>query len=439
MTRQPRWRPILAVLAFVCAAGVDAARTVRCLNIPGSPKAPAPFYGMQDFRDAIYYPVVALLDGRNPYDVPDYLGRYPVGAKFPLYAPVTLAVHLPLGLLSLVHAEYVFLVVNLLLTLVLAYLALRIAGVEAGATAIFGVAALLLFSHPGHQSTFIGQSTTYVVIGVYLAILFARSSPVAAGLGLALAALKPTFGVPAAALLLVRGETRAVVTGAAVAATLSAVVAVFLVEAAGGVGPLVDSLWGNYLLWDRTFDSSAKSMFRIDALAFVGRLLGRNLTAPEDLAVMLTLFGLGVVGVRRAAAAAGARGRALSASLMCTTMLACCYHHQYDALVLSAPGIVAARSAWQRSEVLPRVAGLLLLVLIGVPAANYLSTESAVAVLGIRGPWRLAIASLNGAALLAGFFLLLGVALRASPARAAGVELERRAPRGDERRTASSS
>lgn len=403
---QSRTRLVVLALAFVAVAAVIASRTVRDLNVAGNPSAPR--YGMQDFRDAIYFPVIALLEGHNPYDVRDYLGRYPVGKKFALYAPMALGVYLPLGLASQDHAEYAFLFLNFLLTLVLAGFALRIGGGSPSPAAVVGVGTLLLASHPGHMSAFVGQCTTYVVIGVYLAFLFARRRPWLAATGLAVACLKPTFGVPAAILLLACGEARVVLRALAMAAVASAIVSVPLVRAAGGIGPFVASLWGNYAMWDQTFVSSAQSIFRIDALAFVGRLLGRNLSTGEDLALTTTILGLGALGIYRVARVEGDDNEVLGASLACLTILASTYHQAYDGLILAGPAVAVAYG-------LGGPARLALAGAIALPAVNYLATDSAVERFHITGTAWVVLGSLNGAAVLVAFGLVLWAALRRPP------------------------
>ena len=73
-----------------------------------------------DFRDAVYYPVVALRDHVNPYDAGMYFRHYPVGQEFPLYTPVHLLLHLPLLAFSLSTARAIDLGWNLVLVLGLA-------------------------------------------------------------------------------------------------------------------------------------------------------------------------------------------------------------------------------------------------------------------------------------------------------------------------------
>ena len=84
------WIAAIAVLLFIGGVWMVGNRTRARFVIPGQPDAPA--WGMLDFRDAIYFPIVAFLDGNNPYDSSAYVSTYPVGNVFALYTPVTLTV-----------------------------------------------------------------------------------------------------------------------------------------------------------------------------------------------------------------------------------------------------------------------------------------------------------------------------------------------------------
>ena len=76
---------VLAVAAFAGAAAWLADSTWQHIEPTRQDR------GFQtDFRDAVYYPVVALTDGVNPYDPARYYLSYPVGQEFPLYSPVHL-------------------------------------------------------------------------------------------------------------------------------------------------------------------------------------------------------------------------------------------------------------------------------------------------------------------------------------------------------------
>ncbi|MFN8644343.1 MAG: hypothetical protein U0802_22805 [Candidatus Binatia bacterium] len=147
--RRAAARTALAALLFAAVAGLLALRAWHLVNEPGAPSHER--WVLQDFRDAIYYPVVAALDGVNPYDVPAYRSRYPVGQEFPVYSPLTLLLHLPYGLLPYRAAEAAYVAVTLALTLLLAGVSLRLAGAAARADRVLILAALLLLSRPGRQ------------------------------------------------------------------------------------------------------------------------------------------------------------------------------------------------------------------------------------------------------------------------------------------------
>src|SRR5262249_52441068 len=149
------------------------------MNVPG--ETGAQLWVMQDFRDAIYFPVRGWLDGMNPYDPDAYLSAYPVGQTFPVYSPELLILHAPLGLLSLTAANISYLVLNVVLVPVLAWFVLRLTGPATLDRTILLSGALLL-TRPLQFDLLLGQPTLLLVLGTYVA-LFWRRSPWSAGLG----------------------------------------------------------------------------------------------------------------------------------------------------------------------------------------------------------------------------------------------------------------
>src|SRR4029453_8153253 len=140
--------------------------------------------------------------------------------------------HLPFGLLPHGEAAWAYFATTLVLTVVLAGLAIAGAGAPVTAAAVLALAAACLVSRAGQMNLLLGQVTAQVVIASYVALRWARSRPLLAGLGLALATLKPTYGVPLAALMLLgRGDVRATVAGVVAATALCAVALVPLVHA----------------------------------------------------------------------------------------------------------------------------------------------------------------------------------------------------------------
>src|SRR5262249_45478889 len=145
------------------------------------------------------------------------------------------------------------------------------------AASILGLTAVLLLSRPGQMNLLLGQVSAQVAIGAYVALRWARTRPVLASLALALSTLKPTYGVPLAALMLFgRGDVATVVGGAAASLVLCLVAVVPLAVAAGGIGPFVTSLGGSAATFSAESSSNAWSGFaRIDVVALLARLLGR--------------------------------------------------------------------------------------------------------------------------------------------------------------------
>jgi hypothetical protein len=150
-------RSVVSGLALAAVVIVLAQRAVTRVNPPG--RVDPARWVLQDFRDAIYYPVVAFLEGRNPYDQDALARTYPVGQPFPPYLPVTLLVHQPFGLLPQAESGGVFFLCTIALTGAVAALAIGGAGVPVTAAGVLGLTALLLLSRPGNMNLALGQVT----------------------------------------------------------------------------------------------------------------------------------------------------------------------------------------------------------------------------------------------------------------------------------------
>ncbi len=410
LARRVLRRPIplwVALAGFLATVGLLSHRAIDRREIPGRPSGER--WTMTDFRDTIYYPVVAVLAGRNPYAA-SFADDYPVQRPLPPYGPLVILVHFPLGLLPVRAAEVVYYLLTLALTLAVAALGLRACDVACDASSVLALATLMLLSRPGHQNLLLGQCTLEVVLGCYLALVYGRRRPWLAVLGVALATMKPQFAAPLALLLLARGEFRTTVGGLAAAGVLS----IATLVAVGGRAALAS--WPEAIARSsRTVTDPSLLWLRIDAGFFARYTLG--LPAASDVAVAAALLLLGIAAFRRATAAtSGTVPHGLDASLACVTILVAVYHVSYDALLLTLPLIALAAQrpewVWRRH---PRLRSLLFALLL-VPAVNYVATSGVVQKLETYGvPWRL-VTGINGAALIAA--LLLSAALARSPERA---------------------
>lgn len=408
-------RTCAAAAALLVVLGVLADRAVPRVNRPGHVD-PA-HWVLQDFRDAVYYPVVSFLDGHNPYDQRAQAETYPVGQGFPPYLPLTLVAHLPFGLVPQSDADALYVMAVLALTVVLGALALGGAGRPVTIAATLGVTALLLLSRPGHMNLLLGQVTAQVVIGAYVALRWARTRPLLAGMGLALATLKPTYGVPLALLMLFgRGDLGAVVVGVALSGALCLVALVALAHAAGGVAPFVASLGGSATAFAAEHTSNAWSSFaRIDVVALAARVLGGVPDTWMEIVLGVLVTVACVIALRRLRGDDSAPTAQLGVGLVCLTLLIGTYHQAYDALLLAQPAVALWAGSWGRGVAAPRVLRWVVLALLAVPAVNYLATGTMVSEMTVGSPTWLVVTAMNPAALLAAWGIHLGVACRPAP------------------------
>ena len=163
---------------------------------------------------------------------------------------------------------------------------------------------------------------------------------------------------------------------------------------------------------DRPDAAVFSSPYRLDAIALVGRLLGRPLGITTEVAITLGVIVLGAWGVARLARSDGLASRRLSESLICVTVLACAYHQGYDGLILALPLTTLAIAPWVSLG--PVAAGVrwMLLGLLAVPAVNHLASFTPLRLLHITGGWWVVVTSLNGAALVTALLTYVIVAAR---------------------------
>src|SRR5262249_1243819 len=113
-------------------------------------------WSMNDFFGAVYYPVVAFLNGENPYDTERFLALYPVIEPFPLNLPAVLLVHLPIGLLPAQTASIAYFVLTIALTFLLVFVCLCWNNLKITLADVLFIGGLLLLSRPGHGNLLLG-------------------------------------------------------------------------------------------------------------------------------------------------------------------------------------------------------------------------------------------------------------------------------------------
>jgi hypothetical protein len=396
-----RTRTVLAAAAFAAISALVAVRTVANLNIPGRPTVER--FGLQDFRDNFYYPSVALLEGRNPYDYADYRAHYPIDRPLPPYSPVSLLLHAPLALLSYQPAMAADFILNLGLLLLLALLAVRGAGLPTEAWRVLLVAAALVLSRPGHMTLYIGQCSALMAVASTAALLEGRRRPWLAAIGLAAACAKPSYGGPLGILMLARGDGRAFLLGSGLAAVLGVLGGLGPMSAAGGLRPLFASVRDSMrvVATDDTFREPT-SLIRLDPVSLVGRVLGRPPGTLVNVLVAIAILGGAALLMRRLAQRGEPEPRAFSNSLGCLAVLLATYHQPYDALILALP---ATALLLFPAPFTARRAILAFLLL--VPGLNYVATFTLLERFDIPRFLWLFISESNGVALA--LALILGM------------------------------
>lgn len=383
----PAVRAVVAVLGFAAVAAWLTTTTWSHLTTSRADIGP-----LTDFRDAIYYPLVALRDGVNPYAVDTYFRRYPVGQEFPLYTPVHLLLHAPLLLLPFRTARAVFWASNLALVLGFAAVLLRLAARRITVASLFGLGFVILVSDAGKFDLRSGQPTLMVVIAFLLAWRAPPRAdqgwwPAAVGvLGVAVVWSKPTYAIPLLVFLVLCGRLRTALRGTGLAIVLSAIVLPFLVDAAGGVSPLIDSIRESARITSESPQSKLGTSLRIDVANTLVRITRIHYSETLGALLGLALLAGGAFLVwklhRREPRADTDE---LVVTLVCVLTLTGTYHVAYDYLLLFAPLVLLVRRTPTYPTAWPRRVRPAVLVLLAVPTFDPLGWSPVNAVVGKSG------------------------------------------------------
>ena len=412
---------VLATTAFVAALALALVR-VTSLSRLGGLRLSAVDWTLIDFRGNVYYPVRAFVEGANPYDKLPYLARYPGAPEgFPPFLPSTLLIHLPFGFMPLGVAQVSYVGLASILLVVLTRVALRANG-ESSWTATMAAAAVIVLSRPGQWSLLLGQVVFQAVLASWTALNYARRTPWVSGLALGVATFKPTFGLPLAALMLARGDFKAVGVGALSGFTLNLIPAAILAYRSGGFPFYLQSHASAYSGWTGWGEYALiNSLYRIDLVALAGRVAARRLAGTEKLVILVIVVTVAALLVRRLRRSGTTSNyQPLSDAIICMAVLLCVHHMDYDLLLLVLP-LVAL--------VYRRVPGLLegrrvrgvTLGLFAVLALNYVSTRWVLDRLAVQPVTTWLLVSINSVVLLLIFIIYAVAAWRVTRARASTV------------------
>lgn len=372
-------------------------------------------WAMADFYSGLYYPVRAFLAGANPHNREWFLATYPVRDGYPPYLPLNLLLHLPFGALPPGSAAIAFLILNVALTIALAFLSLRLAGVVASPRAVILLAGAILLTRPGHWNLIQGQRAAELAVMSYGAVYLADRSPRFGALALAASLIKPTYGLPLALLMFARGYRRVVVLGLAIGAAVNLPLVMLLASWEGGTRPFLTSLITGYQAWQNVGEvGPASSPHRVDAVSTISRFLGAPLTDWAQIAVPLLILVVAALVLRRRDSRGSSPLSSVDLGIMFLAVLLSSHHVGYDLLLLTSPFVaLLVRPEPPMARWAP--ARWLLVGLFAVPALNWASTH---AVLAAWQPSRTAwliVTSANGLCLALLFVAYLRYGLRVGP------------------------
>ena len=179
---------------------------------------------------------------------------------------------------------------------------------------------------------------------------------------------KPTLALPLVVLLLCRRATRAVVVGVAAAAGLSLLVAIPLLDAAGGLGGMVDAVRSDLDATSQSQQSMLGSVLRTDGANSLARLTGLRPSEAVATAIGLLLLAVGAWSTarlhrRRPDLDTGE----LAITLVCTVVVVSTFHVAYEFLLLTWPILLLARRRPDEGHGLPPRTRAALLVLLVYP------------------------------------------------------------------------
>ncbi|WP_420176039.1 glycosyltransferase family 87 protein [Luteococcus sp. OSA5] len=338
---------ILWVLAAV-AAGINIHNLVTNAK-PLGVDWREPGGTLLDFRDLVVVPGRYLWQGGNPYDPVPYLAAHPWAQEFDPYSPAWLLISAAIGWMPHKWAAVVYLLamtgISFLFARMLARWAVpRWACIAAPLLAIWFQ---IWFPARGMGSSFL------VVIGIALTLVSLDHPDGERGwkpaIGIALAVLKPQFGVPFLLFLLALREWRTVARGLvlAVASALPALIA--CVVAAGGPSGFIGSIirvTRHASSPDAPTGLLAANSHRVDIAGLAVRIMGEH-PGPVPALISMMLFGssLLLIWYRRPAPR-------LAALVIPAAIYLLPVHLSYDIALVTISAAAAASLALTRGVVL---------------------------------------------------------------------------------------
>ncbi|KJK52329.1 hypothetical protein UK23_04180 [Lentzea aerocolonigenes] len=396
----------LVTIAVAALGAFSAARALRpAWEAPSPTEANLAEERLQDFRDATYFPIREFLAGGNPYDPAAMFDHWPVRQMFNLYQPYHLVLHMPFALPDYRIGAVAFTLASLVLLGLLGLLAAR----QAKLPLLLGtvvIATLLVTSQVGKAQLYVGQVNPLIAVGAAAALMARSSHPRVAALGLAVAWLKPQFGLPLAVLLYARGSRRVALGGTAIAAIASLPVVGLLIFRGGGVGPFLDVIAANLAHASHTSYGAVDSLTaqRVDVAAVFVRTTGWLPPAAELVALIGVLAATAFLA--RKLDRGGEDSRSVADLITCVGAVVALVHQPGDVLIAVPAMAAVAVVCWRRRQDW-QLLGAALLALV-VPFVHlYFVNSAIVGLFGSRTD-----VTVDGVAIVVAWVLLVVTAAR---------------------------
>jgi hypothetical protein len=282
----------------------------------------------------------------------------------------------------------------------LAGVSLHIAGQRINAARILLIATAILLSRVGQSNQILGQLGIYFTLFTIIAIRFSRSSTGLSTVGVALASLKPTFGIPLVVLMLAGKKWRPAVFGILLTALGSGLSLSWILvhEPTDLLSSFANSQ--DAIVSDKDVDP-ASAWMRTDLLSVVARNFSIATDVQSELlAMFVILLPACIASWYLSSVRDSEETRALEQAVICSAIPLCIYHLSYDLLLL-VPALALAlggRIFTTQTHALRYRAAYVALV--AIPLMNYFASHSVMAWLNIEGVMREFAISLNAIALL---------------------------------------
>jgi len=370
--------------------------------------------GLSDFHTGAYYSSLAFREGVNPY-VAEVCDKYPMTRCSPPYSPVIFMLYAPLTYLPLHVADIANVIINTLMIGLIAYFSLMMSGARVHWSYWIWIFGMILLSRPGHMTIYTGYFTAQLVIGTLMAVHFANTRPMLAGIGMMLASGKPTYILPLTILMFCRRNFKAAGYGI-LFCTIAGVIGLGWLASHSSIGEVIEGVreGQNAHIEDKT-EIPKNTWTRIDTVGVVAKIAKQKPGSLFHLGTMLGLLivpGIAIWKISKVESNRGANG--ISGMILMLAMLITIYHHSYDCLLMAVAWVGVTFFGKRICPELKSIELYALSFLLGLPALSYFASMRFRDFMGIDNQstvWNI-VTSINGTCLLVALLILLFAAFR---------------------------